>query len=78
MNEIIYTLPEIAEKLSRGELLNEIERQMAAGTIRLWLKETEARMRGGAKSKGGGRPPKPDADPKRRERYLRSKEKKVE
>lgn len=73
--KIIYTLPEIADKLSLGEPLNEIERQMVAGTIRLWLKETEARRRGGAKSKGGGRPPKPDADPKRRERYLKSKNK---
>lgn len=40
------------------------------------LNPAEMGRKGGAKSKGGGRPPKADADPKRRERYLKSKEKK--
>ncbi len=34
----------------------------------------EMGRKGGAKSKGGGRPPKPDADPKRRERYLKNRQ----
>ncbi len=80
--EIQYTLPEIAGKLANGERLNEIERQMAAGVILDCIKQTEARIKGGriggSKSKGGGRPVIPDselttAQRKRRERYLRTK-----
>lgn len=33
-----YNLPDIAEKLANGKELNEIERQMAAGTIRDWIR----------------------------------------
>jgi hypothetical protein len=36
--QIEYTLPEVAKKLETNIELNEIERQMAAGAIRNWLK----------------------------------------
>ena len=44
----IYTLSEIADKLANGTELNEIERQMASGVIKDWLKFKQST----------GRPPK--------------------
>lgn len=50
-----YTLPKIANKIASGKPLNEIERQMAASTIRAWLKFT----------KSTGRPRKFESDAER-------------
>lgn len=38
-----YTLPEIADKLANGSELNGIERQMASGCIRDWIRLKESK-----------------------------------
>lgn len=42
----VYTLPKIAEKIGRGEELNEIERQMASAAILDWIRLHESRRKG--------------------------------
>ena len=58
--EVSYTLPDIARKLEKGLGLNPVEQKMAAGVIRGWLEQKQAKIKGGKIggkiSKGGGRP----------------------
>ncbi len=56
-----YTLPEIADKIERGDSLNEIERQMASATIREFIRRVEKLMA----RRVGGRPKKFSSDAER-------------
>lgn len=74
-------------KIEASASLDSNEKQSICFILRDWNRQKRARAQGGKVSKPttsaengkkGGRPPSPDANPKRRERYLANKVKKSE